>query len=602
MWGLLREIFSRFFEAGSNRVCELCNYGHGERQRLVRGGGNLLVRPTLAAYLCLSGAYLSLTTGPVSAQDTPPDIPDPSKLEEQFEDREVPQSSVIIREAQDTPQQAAPDTNIRFVLAELAVAGNTVIPASELTGFYQPFVGEEIALSRIYSIAAQMTAYYRNEGFILTRVVVPAQEITNGRVTLQVVEGYIDQVSIEGDISHGRKLLTRLGERIKASMPLRASDLERYMLLANDLPGIHAQAVLQPSSKPGATDLTILVKEDRAYGYATVNNRGSKFNGPVQMQAGATFNSLLGSMSKTSIRLIGASQFSEFKSGEVRHEHVLGSEGTVMTLVARHTRSEPGAALAELEIESRSTSGAFTLAHPVIRSRARSLYVHAGLDIRNTRTTILGEEFTKDRVRKAVVGASYDFVDSLNGINLISAEVSKGLDILGGKKTGEPGMSRADADSDFLKVNMSVMRLQKVAPRVSLLIDLTGQYTKDALVASEEMAIGGSQYGRAFDPSEISGERGIAGRTELRFDGTTTLKWLDRYQIYGFADYGAVWDRRGNDYVSTELGSAGGGVRITFTRNLSANFELATPIKKTDDYDERWGGAVRGFFGLSLRF
>ncbi|WP_262689453.1 ShlB/FhaC/HecB family hemolysin secretion/activation protein [Kordiimonas aestuarii] len=536
------------------------------------------------------------------AQETPPDIPDPSKLEEQFEEREVPESSIVIREPADARQQTVPKTNVRFVLTKLKVSGNTTVSISELTRFYQSHLGEEISLTRIYDIAAQMTAYYRNKGFILTRVVVPAQEIEDGFVTLQVVEGYIDQVTIDGEFSHGRRLLTRLGARIKASVPLRAVDLERYMLLANDLPGLRAQAVLQSSSKPGATDLTILVTEDRAYAYATVNNRGSKFNGPVQVQVGATFNSVLGSMSKTSLRLIGASQLSEFRSGEIRHEQVLGAEGTVMTLVARHTRSEPGASLAELEIESRSTSGSFTLAHPVIRSRAKSLYIHAGLDIRNTRTTILEEEFTTDRVRKAVAGASYDFVDNLNGINLISTEVSKGLNILNGKETGEPGMSRADAESDFIKFNMSLMRLQKIASRVSLLLDVTAQYTNDALVASEEMVIGGSQYGRAFDPSEISGERGIAGRAELRYDGTTTLKWLQRYQVYGFTDYGAVWDHRDTGYVSTDLGSAGGGVRLTLNRNLSANFELATPIKKTDDYDERWSGAVRGFFSLSLRF
>ncbi len=562
----------------------------------------MLAHPALLVCLYICTTHLLSSGQSALAQETPPDIPDPSKLEEQFEEREVPESSIVIREPADARQQTVPKTNVRFVLTKLKVSGNTTVSISELTRFYQSHLGEEISLTRIYDIAAQMTAYYRNKGFILTRVVVPAQEIEDGFVTLQVVEGYIDQVTIDGEFSHGRRLLTRLGARIKASVPLRAVDLERYMLLANDLPGLRAQAVLQSSSKPGATDLTILVTEDRAYAYATVNNRGSKFNGPVQVQVGATFNSVLGSMSKTSLRLIGASQLSEFRSGEIRHEQVLGAEGTVMTLVARHTRSEPGASLAELEIESRSTSGSFTLAHPVIRSRAKSLYIHAGLDIRNTRTTILEEEFTTDRVRKAVAGASYDFVDNLNGINLISTEVSKGLNILNGKETGEPGMSRADAESDFIKFNMSLMRLQKIASRVSLLLDVTAQYTNDALVASEEMVIGGSQYGRAFDPSEISGERGIAGRAELRYDGTTTLKWLQRYQVYGFTDYGAVWDHRDTGYVSTDLGSAGGGVRLTLNRNLSANFELATPIKKTDDYDERWSGAVRGFFSLSLRF
>ncbi|WP_417451405.1 ShlB/FhaC/HecB family hemolysin secretion/activation protein [Kordiimonas sp.] len=605
MWGVKKINVLCFTEAGLGCFCDSPALGRYLRCFLKKRLGNGLVCLALHILIWAQIPFVIPIVFPekAAAQDAPPDIPDPSKLENQFDDVDMPQSTISITPPDRIKQQPPPDSNVRFQLSKVTINGAQALAPDALTPLYAPFLGQSISLSQVYELAGQMTALYRNNGFILSRVVVPAQEIEHGQITLQVVEGYIDTVSIEGNIKLGHKVLTRLGDRIRASVPLTASALERYMLLANDLPGIQAQAVLQPSpTSPGATNLTILVSEDPVFFYGTVNNRGSKFNGPIQMQLGASFNSLFTAASKTSVRLIGASQLAEFKSGEIRHEQVLGSEGTTMTLLARHTRSQPGASLADLEIRSRSTSGAFIVSHPVIRSRAKSLYVHAGLDIRNTETTILGEDFTKDRVRKVTTGASFDFIDSLDGVNLVSTELHHGLDILGAKDTGSTGMSRADAQTNFFKINFSAMRLQKITRRVNLLIDVTGQYTKDALAASEEMAIGGSQYGRAFDPSEISGDRGAAGRAELRYDAAANLNWLTRYQVYAFADYGVVWDHTDTGYISTDLGSTGAGLRLTLSRNISAQFELATPIKKTDDYDQRWGSALRGFFGLSLRF
>ncbi|TNE64752.1 MAG: ShlB/FhaC/HecB family hemolysin secretion/activation protein [Alphaproteobacteria bacterium] len=616
MWGSFKRFFVRFAETDARSAREAYNHDCSEacgpdcrkRESDVRRQewfyAFMLGRPfmrLLAAASVAAGVGMH-DTGGALAQETPPDIPDPSKLENQFDERKLPQSSIVIRGA-DEKAATAPDPNIRFVLNGVSLEGATAVSPATLASFYAPYVGQEISLGQLYGIAAEMTAYYRNEGYILSRVVVPAQSIEGGHVRLAVVEGFIGKISVEGDIAFGVKFLEAMAAKIRASKPLKAADLERYMLLTNDLPGVKAQAVLQASKDtPGATDLTIVVTEDRAAFFAAVNNRGSKYNGPVQVQAGVELNSVLGPMSKTGVRVIAATQTDEFKSAELRHQMFLGHEGLQLTLVGRHTRSKPGASLAELEIDSKSNSGNVSLSYPVIRTRAKSLYVQAGLDIRDTRTDILGDPFTRDKVRKATLGATLDFIDGMNGINLVNVELGKGLDILGGKETGAPNMSRPDAQSDFLKVNVSAMRLQRIVPRVSLLLDVTGQYTDYALVASEEIALGGSQYGRAFDPSEISGDRGIAGRAELRYDGTTDNKWLNRYQVYSFIDYGTVWDRTDSGNRSISLGSVGAGMRLTLTDTVSANFELATPIKKTADYDERWGGDVRGFFGLNLRF
>lgn len=50
-------------------------------------------------------------------------------------------------------------------------------------------------------------------------------------------------------------------------------------------------------------------------------------------------------------------------------------------------------------------------------------------------------------------------------------------------------------------------------------------------------AIGDAAYGPAY----YSGENGVAGYAELRFDQTLPNVWVKGYQLYSFIDRAAVW-------------------------------------------------------------
>ncbi len=107
-------------------------------------------------------------------------------------------------------------------------------------------------MQRVYDIAAEMTAKYRDAGYVLSSVVVPAQAITDGRVSLTAVEGYLSSVAIEGDTGRRDGMLAKIQADLGAERPLRLATLERNLLLLNDLPGMTAQGVLQRSAtEPG---------------------------------------------------------------------------------------------------------------------------------------------------------------------------------------------------------------------------------------------------------------------------------------------------------------------------------------------------------------
>ena len=97
-------------------------------------------------------------------------------------------------------------------------------------------------------LAGKVTAAYRSKGYILAQTIVPAQKVTDGTLTLKIVQGYIDQVKIQGDAGGARKYLEAYGARIKAVRPLTAPVLERELLLVSDLAGFQVRSVLTPSA------------------------------------------------------------------------------------------------------------------------------------------------------------------------------------------------------------------------------------------------------------------------------------------------------------------------------------------------------------------
>ncbi len=173
----------------------------------------------------------------------------PGQIERQFERPPEPTvqggTITIPAASQQAPENAG---GIRFTLTSVTVTGATVYSARELEKAYASLVGKDVTLAQIYAVVEALTTRYRNDGYILSRVVVPAQAVEGGVVKLQAVEGYISDVDVQGGSAALRARAAGYASRIKGQKPLRAASLEKNVLLLNDLPGIEAHAVLAPGT------------------------------------------------------------------------------------------------------------------------------------------------------------------------------------------------------------------------------------------------------------------------------------------------------------------------------------------------------------------
>jgi hemolysin activation/secretion protein len=472
---------------------------------------------------------------------------------------------------------------------------------------YRDQSNKEISLLDARDIAERITTLYHSKGYLLSQAVVPPQDTASGTLKLRVVEGYISDVVIQGDVRENsyRKLVEAYGDQIKARRPINESDLERYLLLMNDLPGATAGGMIRPSpTQPGAAELVVTFTHKAFEGSYTLDNRGTKYLGPLEHTGAFAANSLFGMYDRTLLRFMTTTPDKEMKYFEAQHTEPVGDNGAKLTLDASHSHTEPGDALKPTQIVGDSDFLQAKLEQPFIRSRQANLTGRAMFDIRNSDTDVFrATELNEDKLRVARGGGSYDFTDRLFGIDVIDAQMSHGLNILGATGSGID-RSNAHGDSDFTKLNLDLSRTQPLPHDLSLLAAASGQFAFEPLLAAEQFTLGGPGFGQAYDPSELSGDQGLAGKAELRYSQSPGKRYLNSYQVFTYYDIGRVWIRGGGPGADDKksLASAGGGVRAVFTENLSGNLDVGVPLTRPASNQGGHGNSPRVFFSVTGRF
>jgi hemolysin activation/secretion protein len=533
------------------------------------------------------------------------------RQQQQFKDIVVPQTEPLnAPAATGLPLQNAPAgaEDIKFVLNGVTITGLTVYQQTQLESLYADKIGQEVNLVFLFDLANAITVKYRNDGYILSRAIVPQQEIRDGIASLEVVEGYVSNVVINGaEDLKTREHIQSIANNITRYRPVNITDIERYLLLIRDMAGHNVDSLLRPAAEGvGAADLVLQVTYDEFQAGASLDNYGTKFLGPLQGTLRVQGNSMLRAGDRTVARYIGTDtmvpwQQQELRYFDVSHSTPLNDQGTMATISGSHVISYPGNSLDPLDAKSKSDIVSLELSHPVIRSRQTNLFTGLQFNMIHAENKLVGTTIADDRLRVLRGNAVFDHVDNWNGITQVVGEISKGLDIFGASNTSSPELSRARGESSFLKFNIDVGRLQKIYNNINLYIAGRGQFTRDRLLSAEEFGLGGSTFGRGYDSSEITGDRGYAGKLELQYNGTVSAPYLKDYQAFLFYDAGKVFQSDNKAGLDSSIASVGGGVRFNVNDGVSGALTVTRPLTKGVDANQGEKD-LRAYFSVSVRY
>ncbi|HJT08309.1 MAG TPA: ShlB/FhaC/HecB family hemolysin secretion/activation protein [Stellaceae bacterium] len=476
---------------------------------------------------------------------------------------------------------AGPPVNV----AAVDIQGATAYKPGELEPYYHDIVGKSVPLSEVSAVLQQIQTKYRNDGYVLT-VVRGTVEPVDGRSTLRirVIEGFISDVKLDGDIGPVGVLIYNFLNKLTAIRPVNIADIERALLLSQDVPGVSVRAILRPGTgEAGAVELIGQVGRKPFGGFVQYDNRAAPFAGPHELLVGAQANSFTSAGERTEVILYDTPFNEEQMFGQVDLEGFVGSSGLKLRAYGGYGPSEPGGPLGEVGFRSRLTVAGVSASYPIIRTRPISLNVSLAFDVTRAeisettdQTTGARQQSSLDELRILRLGETLDFQDQTLGLGLVSANTvaltsHQGLSGLGASITNDRG-----ARASFFKATGELTRVQNLfgfsGGLVALKLSGGGQFTDDVLPSNEKYFLGGSKFGRGYFSGEVTGDRAVAGTAELQLN--TSTKWPVELglQPYVFYDKGYAWNLAAGD-LNQNIASAGVGVRFSYTQQVSLELE-----------------------------
>ena len=483
-----------------------------------------------------------------------------------------------------SPQFARPegqgDSKPLFVLRHVSITGAVAIPQERLAATYQSYIGKKVSQADLAAIAAAVSDVYRAAGFHLSRAIVPPQDIQSGQLHIQVIEGSITELALKGDGAEQFGVRPML-EAVLTERPSRLATLERQLLLINGRPGVQIEdtAIEEIGTASGDFRLILSLKTWHVFTSFGIDNLGSSSVGPWQSYGTAAFNSYLAPGDSLVFNLSTTpGDPRQLAFGRLSYDVPVGTDGARIGASGYYSEVRPGDYRRlysdNIKTESFEIRGSIV----PLQSQKSSLTLTAAAGFTNaTENDVFGPIYA-DRIRTASLTSDYRLQDSFGGTNYLTVNFRQGLDILGASQRDDDYLSRYGASSKFSALNFWFTRYQTLTDAWSLKLAAAGQTASGPLFTSQQFYLGGIAFGRGYGSAEISGDNGLAGSAELRFDQKTSLRYLSGYQLYGFVDSGVAWNDGYRLSDGLSLTSAGGGVRFFLADGLQADIGAAAPL------------------------
>jgi hemolysin activation/secretion protein len=471
---------------------------------------------------------------------------------------------------------------IAVTVDEFRFAGNSRLTNEQLAAAVASFVGHPIDFAGLQNAAIAVATAYRDAGWIV-RAYLPQQDVTGGIVTIQIVEARLGSVRFEGE--YKRTSAARVRRIIEKAQPpgelVNADELDRGLLLLNDLPGVAAAGRLAAGANQAETDLVIAVEDAPLVdGNLIFDDAGARFTGDARLIATGSLNGRAGLGDRADALLLHSEGSDYLRVG---YSLPAGSRG--WRVGANASRLDYDIALDEFAaLDAHGSSSSFGLesSYPLIRSRLTNLYLRVDADSNRFDNKSLGLTTTHYSVRSTTIGAYGNSFDEFHGGGSTAASLSlvQGNVDLAGSPNAALDAATARTDGGFSKLRFSASRLQALTRRVSLFAGLEGQMASENLDSSEKLYLGGSQGVRAYPEAEAGGSEGLLVKLEAR---TRLRANLD---LTAFYDWGRIRVNENNDFAGApdvnRLKLDGAGVSLGWVSSFGLNFK-ATLARRIGD-------------------
>ena len=494
-------------------------------------------------------------------------------------------SAPLLRTVPDTGATAA--DGVRVLVKRFQLEGSlSVFSSARLLALLEPAQGQTLSLQELREAAQRITALYRDQGYFLARAVLPPQDVTEGVITVRVLEGRLEvtdgvrlNIATPPSGEAASRLNRELAQRIVVNplpvgQPLRLADVERSLLLLNDLPGVSAGANLEPGSAPDTTRMVVDVVEQPIWrGSLAADNHGSRYTSSQRASLQVNADNPSGRGDQAALQLT-ASPNGDYRYARLGYSVLASAGGLRLGGSLSGLNYRVGQELAALDARGSANVMGLSARYPVLRSRSANVYANVSADAKQLRNQTLGTRTSDKRVNLLSAGFSGDRTDDWVGPGTTLFDLNLGLGKLdlaanAGSLQADQGPQGAKTQGTFAKLNLGATRVARAHPRLTVITQLQAQWANKNLDSSEKFLLGGVGGVRAYPSGEAAGDTGVRASMDARWLALSHAKSGD-WTLLAFADWGRIQQfKRPAELVQTtpnRVQLAGVGVGASLTR------------------------------------
>jgi hemolysin activation/secretion protein len=526
-----------------------------------------MMKKALLIPLLIIGLHCTLSQAAESAAAEPGSIPrrpvenrDYYRLERELQEEQSQEKSNVTDNNAAKQETMAADSTAKILIRKIVTDPSEILSGDEIGQITAKYEELNVGIAELYQMLQAINELYLKKGYFTAKAVLPPQKIEDGVVRIQLVEAHYDRFLLEGN-EHTRsayilkRLLSQSGNLVNIAT------LERDIFYFNRTNDVQIRAELKPGQGFGLSDCLLTVEEPQNIQTTLFgDNAGSVNTGQYRYGLTWTDNSLFGNRD---CLMVNPLWVEGTWAGSLSYSSPVNKFGTRLGFTySRNQSNVISGPYASLDIVSNETDLGINLSHPF---RVKPNFKWDGfisLYQKDAETDFSGMTLIDYQVKTYAAGVAFQNVDS-KGFWYSRYDLSQG---------------ESDIGDDFLQLNVSVIRQQKLQNDQVLIGRLVGQATDGRLLPStEQFSIGGMSTVRGFSNGQLSGDQGY----NLSIEYDYPIRALPKLKGILFIDHGGAFPFKGNNNsVSSAdyLTSVGFGANFVYSKRFSGKVVVGVPL------------------------
>lgn len=516
------------------------------------------------AYGC---AFLSLMC--LSSAFAQTQLPADRELSRERQERLLQEQQRRLDELQSLPEQVFSSPRLPETDSADCLQVNTI----DLNGAHRLSVRKRQQLIEPYSehcltandlnrLLSDITNEYLSRGYVTTRAYLPPQDLQDGVLQIQVIEGRLENID-GGDLIS--PLETTMSSPAKVGERLNLRELEQLIDQLSRLPSRQVSMELAPGEKVGGSRVILQGQKTKPWRVAfNRHNDGQRSTGEQQWGLNFVWDSPLGLADQLSLRGSGDTVSDQYKHSATHGlNYSLPYGWWTLSYFYNHSyyRTKTQGHGFSFLLDGVSATQALSAERVLHRDTVSKTAFSIGLNHLRSRNYLDNQRIDVSSQRLTEQQVSFNHGRRI-GSAFINFDLSyqRGIGALDAQGAGRPKQGEPVARYNKYTFTASYLHpFQLLGERFSFDSVFSGQRSENVLFSPQRFSLGGLYSIRGFKEQSVSGDSGYYLRNQLRWTRPVAWEWLrpvvQEFNLTAAYDMGAIRADKYNQKESGRLAS-----------------------------------------------